>query len=532
MLAMHGVSKSFLGVRVLHGVSLDLAAGEVHALVGENGAGKSTLMKVLAGEHVPDEGVITLDGRRHRFSHPAQAQAAGIGIIHQEFALLEHRTVAENVFLGREPTRYGLVDRRAMEDRTARLLADLGEDGIGPRTYVRDLSVARQQTVEIVKALASDVRVLVMDEPTAPLADHEAGLLHALVRRLAARGLGILYISHRLREVFELSQRVTVLKDGRHVTTVRTEDTDTDRIVRAMVGRELSAYYPPRARPEEVGETRLAVRGGGNARLTGIDLTLRAGEITGVAGLQGAGRTSLARALFGAAPFTTGTMTVDGAALRPSAPRQAIRAGVALVTEDRKAEGLALRQSVRDNALLVTRAVPDRERPPAARELTALLEKVRLQARGEHQETRFLSGGNQQKVVIAKWLAARPRVLLFDEPTRGVDVGAKAAIHTLVRDLAREGLAVLIVSSELPELIGMSDRILVMAEGRVAGELPAGATEEEVMRLATAGSQGAATTGPGGAAPDGPTSDGATPPPPSPDPTPPPSTPTPQEGAA
>ncbi len=225
-------------------------------------------------------------------------------------------------------------------------------------------------------------------------------------------------------------------------------------------------------------------------------------------------------------------MTVDGAALRPSAPRQAIRAGVALVTEDRKAEGLALRQSVRDNALLVTRAVPDRERPPAARELTALLEKVRLQARGEHQETRFLSGGNQQKVVIAKWLAARPRVLLFDEPTRGVDVGAKAAIHTLVRDLAREGLAVLIVSSELPELIGMSDRILVMAEGRVAGELPAGATEEEVMRLATAGSQGAATTGPGGAAPDGPTSDGATPPPPSPDPTPPPSTPTPQEGAA
>ncbi|MGW6020389.1 sugar ABC transporter ATP-binding protein [Streptomyces sp. NPDC055099] len=490
MLAMRGVSKSFLGVRVLHGVSLDLATGEVHALVGENGAGKSTLMKVLAGEHVPDEGSIVLDGTEHSFTHPAQAQAAGIGIIHQEFALLAHRTVAENVFLGREPTRYGLVDRRTMEARTAELLAEVGVAGITPRTYIRDLSVARQQTVEIVKALASDVRVLVMDEPTAPLADHEAGLLHDLVHRLAARGLGILYISHRLREVFELSQRITVLKDGRHVTTVRTQDTDTDQVVRAMVGRELSAYYPPRARPDDIGEVRLTVTGGGNARLSGIDLTLRAGEVTGIAGLEGSGRTSLARALFGAAPFTHGTMTVNGAALRPTRPRQAIRAGIALVTEDRKAEGLALRQSVRDNALLVTRAVPARGGPPAARELTALLERVRLQARGEDQEARYLSGGNQQKVVIAKWLAARPRVLLFDEPTRGVDVGAKAAIHTLVRELAREGMAVLIVSSELPELIGMSDRVLVMAEGRVTGELPAGASEEDVMHLATSAPHG------------------------------------------
>ncbi|MEI5101063.1 sugar ABC transporter ATP-binding protein [Streptomyces sp. PmtG] len=482
---MRDVSKSFLGVRVLHGVSLDLAAGEVHALVGENGAGKSTLMKVLAGEHVPDEGTLTLDGTRHSFSHPAEAQAAGIGIIHQEFALLAHRTVAENVFLGREPTRRGLVDRRAMEDRTARLLTDLGAAGISPRAHVRDLSIARQQTVEIVKALASDIRVLVMDEPTAPLAAHEAGLLHALVRRLAARGLGVLYVSHRLREVLDLSQRVTVLKDGRHVTTSRTADTDADTVVRAMVGRDLSAYYPPRARPRDLGDAVLTVRGGGNARLRGIDLTLRAGEITGVAGLEGSGRTSLARALFGADPFTVGTMTVAGRALRPTSPRRAIRAGLALVTEDRKAEGLALRQSVRDNALLVTRAARTRARPPTARETTALLEKVRLQARGEDSEVRYLSGGNQQKVVIAKWLAARPRVLLFDEPTRGVDVGAKAAIHTLVRDLAREGLAVLIVSSELPELIGMSDRVLVMAEGRVVGELPAGPAEEDVMRLAT-----------------------------------------------
>ncbi|MFE9886057.1 sugar ABC transporter ATP-binding protein [Streptomyces scopuliridis] len=490
MLTMQGVSKSFLGVRVLHDVELDLERGEVHALVGENGAGKSTLMKILAGEHIPDTGTITIEGTAHTFTHPAQAQAAGIGIIHQEFALLPHRTVAENVFLGREPVRRGLVDRKAMERRTGELLAEIDETGITPRTLVRELSVARQQTVEIAKALASDVRVLVMDEPTAPLADHESELLAALVRRLAARGLGILYISHRLPEVFGLSRRITVLKDGRRVTTLRTADTNADEVVRGMVGRELTAYYPPRARPEEIGAERLTVTGGGNARIRDMNLTLRAGEVVGVAGLQGSGRTSLARALFGAAPFTTGVMTVGGRPLRPRRPRQAIRAGIALVTEDRKTEGLALHQSVRDNTLLVTRAVSPRGGPPTGREITALLERVRLQARGEDQQALYLSGGNQQKVVIAKWLAARPQVLLFDEPTRGVDVGAKAAIHTLVRELAREGLAVLIISSELPELIGMSDRILVMSEGRLVGELPAGAEEESVMRLATSGRRG------------------------------------------
>lgn len=326
-----------------------------------------------------------------------------------------------------------------------------------------------------------------MDEPTAPLAEHEVTRLAALVRRLAARGLGILYISHRLREVFDLSQRITVLKDGRRVTTLDTASTDSAAVVRAMVGRDLDAYYPPRARPEEIGEPVLTVEGGANDRLAGIGLTVRAGEVVGVAGLQGSGRTSLVRALFGAAPFTAGTMTVAGRPLRPTRPREAIRAGVALVTEDRKGEGLALRQSVRDNALLVTRAVPGRTRPPSARGAAALLERVRLRASADTQEVQYLSGGNQQKVVIAKWLAARPRVLLFDEPTRGVDVGAKAAIHTLVRELAAEGLAVLIVSSELPELLGMSDRVLVMADGRLAGELPAGATEEAVMRVATGG---------------------------------------------
>ncbi|UED83259.1 sugar ABC transporter ATP-binding protein [Streptomyces profundus] len=487
MLSMQDMTKSFLGIRVLHGVSLDLKAGEVHAVVGENGAGKSTLMKLLSGEHVPDSGRIEIDGTVHSFSHPAQAQAAGVGIIHQELALLPDRTVAENVFLGREPTRRGLVDRAAMAERTAALLAELNADGISPHTPVRELSVARQQTVEVAKALAADVRVLVMDEPTAALAEHEVATLFDLVRRLTGRGLGILYVSHRMREIFELSQRVTVLKDGRLVTCVNTEETDVDGIVHAMVGRELSAYYPPLATPADLGEPVLTVTDAGNERLSGISLSVRAGEILGVGGLQGAGRSALARAVFGADPFTTGRMTVAGGAVRPRRPREAIRAGIALVGEDRKGEGLALRQSVRDNALLVTRAVrvPERRRGEAG--LAELLERVRLTARGgAGQEVRYLSGGNQQKVVIAKWLAAGPRVLLFDEPTRGVDVGAKAAIHTLVRELAQEGLAVLLISSELPELIGMSDRVLVMAEGRIAGELPAGPSEEEIMRLATA----------------------------------------------
>ncbi|RKN04763.1 sugar ABC transporter ATP-binding protein [Streptomyces radicis] len=487
MLTMRDMTKSFLGNRVLHNVTLDLVPGEVHAVVGENGAGKSTLMKLLSGEHTPDGGRIELDGEVRTFAHPAQAQAAGIGVIHQELALLPDRTVAENVLLGREPTRFGLVDRAAMERRTAELLDDLGAVGIGPGTPVRDLSVARQQMVEVAKALAADVRILVMDEPTAALAEHEVAALCDLVRRLSARGLGILYISHRLREVFALARRITVLKDGRAVTTVATDDTTMDAVVRAMVGRELTSYYPPRAARARVGDPVLTVEDAGNERLARISLSLRPGEILGVGGLQGSGRSSLARALFGAAPFTTGTMTVAGRPLRPRRPRQAIGAGIALVSEDRKGEGLALRQSVRDNALLVTRAVPGRQRPPGDGALAELLARVRLAGAGHGagREVRFLSGGNQQKVVIAKWLAARPMVLLFDEPTRGVDVGAKAAIHTLVRELAGEGLAVLLISSELPELIGMSDRLLVMAEGHLAGELPAGASEEDIMRLAT-----------------------------------------------
>lgn len=486
LLALRGIGKSFLGVRVLDGVELQVRPGEVHAVVGENGAGKSTLMKVVSGVHQPDEGTVEFAGAPRTFRSPREAQQAGIGIVYQELTLLPERTVAENVCLGREPLRRGLVDRRAMLSHTAGLLASIGEGSLPPDTRVGRLGVAQQQVVEIVKALALDARLLIMDEPTAALADHEVDQLYALVRRLQENGIGVLYVSHRLKEVFDLSSRITVLKDGRAVATLDTADTSADQLVRHMVGRELSSYYPAPAKPRELGPVRLTVRGGGNRKLRGIDLRLRAGEVLGVGGLQGSGRSALARALFGAAPFSTGQVTLDGAPVRLRSPRAAIRAGIAYVSEDRKGEGIVAEQSVLDNALLAGRAV--RPGPVGRGARTArvreLLAAVELRAAGEDQEIRFLSGGNQQKVVLARWLALAPRILLFDEPTRGIDVGAKSAIHDLVRRLARDGAAVLMVSSELPELLGMSDRIIVMRDGRIAGELPAGATEEDVVALA------------------------------------------------
>ncbi|ROP35799.1 sugar ABC transporter ATP-binding protein [Saccharothrix texasensis] len=480
-----GITKSFLGVPVLRGVDLDLRAGEVHALMGENGAGKSTLLKVLAGVHRPDSGQVEVDGEPVVFGTPRDAQARGIAIIHQEFTLLEHRTVAENVYLGREPVRRGQVDRRKMEADTKGLLDWLGEEGIDPAGQVSRLSVARKQVVEIVKALSTDARVLAMDEPTAALADHEVELLYDLVGRLRARGIAILYVSHRMREVFDLSRRITVLKDGAFVTTAPTAELTSDQLVRHMVGRSLDALYPDRATASDIGDVRLALRGAGNGRVRGVTFELRSGEVVGIAGLQGSGRSAIARAIWGVEPFTSGTLEVDGEPRRVTDPRTAVRLGLGYVTEDRKGEGLALRQSIRDNALLVRRAALPGGGGRKRSDLAALLKSVAVVARGEHQEVRYLSGGNQQKVVLAKWLAVGPRVLVVDEPTRGIDVGAKQAVHRLLRDLARNGVAVLMISSELPELIGMSDRILVVHEGTIAGELPAGASEEAVMGLAT-----------------------------------------------
>jgi ribose transport system ATP-binding protein len=328
LLQMRGITKSFLGTVVLDQVDLDCRAGEVHAVVGENGAGKSTLIKVLAGVHPPDAGQVVIAGEDRTFHHPVEAQAAGVATIYQEFNLLPERTVAENVWVGREPARWGVVDRGRMAADTQRLLDDLGERSFSPRSRVGDLSVAQQQVVEVLKARSLDARILVMDEPTAALADEEVDQLLALVRRLRDRGLAVLYISHRLREVFAVADRITVLKDGRRVDTLATAETSAGQLVAKMVGRELDGYVPPRAERAELGDVRLAVRGGGNAFLAGIDLEVRAGEIVGIAGLQGAGRTELARAIFGADPFTAGSVEIDSAERRLRSPRDGIAAGL------------------------------------------------------------------------------------------------------------------------------------------------------------------------------------------------------------
>src|SRR3954454_7783510 len=488
LLQMQGIKKSFVGVPVLHGVDLDLRAGEIHAIVGENGAGKSTLMKTLAGVHAPDEGTIRIGGEEIHFAHPAQAQAAGVGIVYQEFNLLPERNVAENVFVGREPTKAGFVDRKRMERETAALLEEVGESSFGPRTPVRWLSVAQQQVVEIIKARSLNARILVLDEPTAALADNEVELLFTLVRRLQQLSVGVLYISHRLREVFQLSDRITVIKDGGVVKTLNTSECDQRTLVNLMVGRELDGYFPPRGASEDSGAVRLAVKDLKTPLLRDVNFEVRAGEIVGLAGLQGSGRTEIARAIFGADPITSGTMGVDGKPARFRHPRQAVKAGIGFITEDRKAEGLALAQSIADNMMLAVRTVlPVRKRrnTPGLMTIKELAEVTELRATGPDQEVRFLSGGNQQKVVLTKWLETQPKILIFDEPTRGIDVGAKAGIHDLIRKLAKDGVAVLMISSELPELIGMADRILVMHEGRLAGELPAGASEPQIMEYAT-----------------------------------------------
>lgn len=484
VLCARGIRKQFFGVEVLHEVSLDVHAGTVHGLVGENGAGKSTLMKIIAGVHRRDGGELTIDDRLVDFSHPVEAGRAGVATVFQEFNLLPDRTVAQNVFLGREPRRRGLVDVKAMRADTQALLDDLGVEGITPEAKVGWLTVAEQQIVEIIKALSVDARVISMDEPTAALSEAEVAVLYRVIGALKSKGVAIIYVSHRLQEIFDLCDTITVLKDGALVTSRPAGELDHAGLVRAMVGRPISAFFPEPEEGTEIGEVVLEVRGGGSEQLDGIDVDLHAGEILGVAGLQGSGRTELLEAIFGVVPFTRGTLRLHGSTLTLRSARLGVRNGLALVTEDRKGTGLALSQSVLDNALLAIRAVfPSRTRQMRA-EVPGILESLEVVSRGSAQEVRALSGGNQQKVVLAKWLATSPQVVLLDEPTRGIDVGAKIAVYRLIRSLARRGVAIVLVSSELPEVLGMSDRVLVMSDGRVAGQLPPSSTEEEILALA------------------------------------------------
>ena len=485
---MRGIRKSFPGVRALRGVDLEVRAGEVLALLGENGAGKSTLIKVLAGAHLPDEGVILINGQPAQIRNPIDARRAGVAVIYQELNLVPALTVRENVFLGREASRFGFVRSQSEARQTRELLQKVGSE-INPETPCGRLTVAQQQLVEICKALSQEARVIVMDEPSAALSLTEVRRLFTVIKDLKARGLGVVYISHRLDEIFEVADRVTVLRDGEHVATLGLGDTSRERLIELMVGRRIDQEFPKRA--SVVGQVRLAVRGlSREPAVRDVSFSLRGGEVVGLTGLVGAGRTEMARLIFGADSPDAGTIELDGKRLSIRNPRDAIRAGIGLLTEDRKGQGLVLGLSVRENFSLPNldrfsrqgRVLHGVEREAFLRHVKTLGIKV------PHTEqlARNLSGGNQQKVVLAKWLERNCDVIIFDEPTRGIDVGAKYEVYLLINQLAASGKAILMISSELPEVLGMSDRVLVMRGGRIAGEITevAKATQEQIMAMA------------------------------------------------
>ena len=487
-LTMRGIRKSFGSVLVLKDMNLDVRDGEIHALVGENGAGKSTLMNILGGVIPRDAGEILVDGRPVEISKVRDAERAGIALIHQELSALPNMTIAENIFLGIEPrTRLGLVDSRAMNRSASEALDRLGLN-LDPRTTAGELGVGQLQLVEVAKALIRDARLIVMDEPTSALSERETERLFSVMRSLKSEGVSFVYISHRLEELFSICDRLTVLRDGEFVGSAPIGELSLDRIVAMMVGREIGDRFPPKTnRP---GPVVLEVRdlGRGND-FEGVSFRLRQGEILGVSGLMGAGRTELVRALFGAEPAERGEILLDGRAARIRSPREAMALGMALVTEDRKLDGLFLSFGVDFNigaasfpALAAFGVVsPSRIFSYADRMAKAMQVKSPSLA----SPASSLSGGNQQKVVLSKWLGRKPRILVLDEPTRGVDVGAKREIYEVIDRLAAEGVAVLMVSSELPEIVGMSDRVLVMRNGKSVGLLETDFTQERIMSLAT-----------------------------------------------
>lgn len=488
VLALRGIRKEFPGVVALDGVDLELHAGEVHVLLGENGAGKSTLMKVISGAVRRDAGEILLEGVGAEIGGPRDAQRQGIAIIYQELNLIPHLTAGENILLGREPrVAPGVIDQRELMRSAQAQLDELGV-AIDARETVSRLSVARQQMVEVAKALSLNARVLIMDEPTSALTAQEIGELFAAIRRLKARGVAVVYISHRMEELFAIGDRVTVLRDGRHVGTRRIRETSLVELVRLMVGRDLKEQFPKRS--AAVGEEVLRVEGlRREGVLRDVSFSLRRGEVVGLAGLMGSGRTELARAVFGADRIDDGRIVVRGEGREIRSPREAIAAGMGFLTEDRKQQGLVLGLSVQENLCLPSVARFSRggvTRPKAEAEVARQrVAELRIKTPSLRQRVMNLSGGNQQKVVLGKWLCTDAEIFIFDEPTRGIDVGAKSEIYQLINQLAARGAAVLMISSELPEVLGMSDRVLVMCAGRIVAEFGAAeATQEKVLAAA------------------------------------------------
>ena len=487
MLQIKNVSKEYPGVTALKDISIDFLDGEVHALVGENGAGKSTLIKIISGAEVPTKGKIVLDGQVHDGMNPSLSKKYGIAVIYQEFTLIPTLSVAENLFLGDYPHKKSIIDKNVMDRKSREIFEKMGVS-INPKTLVRDLTVAYMQMVEIAKAIIKDAKILIMDEPTAPLTNKEVSILMDLVKKLRDQGISVIYISHRMNEIYELADRLTILRDGNRINSYPIKEINRNELIRQMVGRDMNETFPERGNTP--GKTVLKLDNVSGPGVEGISFNLKKGEILGLAGLVGAGRTEIARILFGANRLETGEIYIDDKKVDIKSPLDAVNLGIGLVPEDRKQQGVILSLPVKDNLTLSIIRSISRFSIINTTEENAILKKQKenllIKTPSYMQKVKNLSGGNQQKVVLGKWLAGSSKILIFDEPTRGIDVGAKQEIYTLMNDLTKEGISIIMISSEMEEVIGMSDRIIVLHEGRISGTLDReNFSQERIMRYAS-----------------------------------------------